>query len=679
MNFNIKINGQDYQFDKDYTILQACEIAGVEIPRFCYHEKLEIAGNCRMCLVTVKGAPKPVASCATNIANNMEVITNNEATKKARENVMELLLINHPLDCPVCDQGGECDLQDQAMTYGKGSSEYHEEKRIVKEKDLGPFIKTAMTRCILCMRCVRFMDSIAGVHALDSMNRGENAEIVNAISGAIDSELSGNIIDLCPVGALTNKPYSFKARPWELRHTNSIDIMDSLCSNIRIDSRGKETLRILPRRNDSINEEWLSDKSRFSYDGLTYNRLMKPYMKINGKLNYAPWVECFNIIKEKIFSSNPKKIAIHTGKFADCEAIFSIKKLCEKLNITSLYSNSIAKYLPKSKKAIFNSKISGIDDADLFLIVGCNIRTISPVLNSRIRQNIANRGTPAYLIGGKYDLTYPYNHLGNDISTLNQIIQNDHPICEKLKEAKKPMIIIGQEIFEYSEELANYVLESTNELIKKYNFIDENWNGVNILHNHTGSINGLMIDFYNTGKNYEELDLLILFGEDDMEIPRSNFIIYIGHHGDKGAKHADLILPTLAYTEKSATYINCEGRTQTTNQAIEFPGDAKEDWVIIKELAKHLNINLEFENVDDIRKHLSSEFNVKSGKFCNDSKENINYKEKNFFDIEAQIDKNFSFALPDKPYNFYDTDVISKNSKNMQLAIEMKKRVDNLV
>jgi NADH-quinone oxidoreductase subunit G len=674
MNFNVKINGQDFQFDKDYTIIQACEMIGVEIPRFCYHERLEIAGNCRMCLVTVKGAPKPVASCATNIANNMEIITNDEKTKFAREGVMELLLINHPLDCPVCDQGGECDLQDQAMVYGKGSSEYHEEKRIVKEKELGPFIKTAMTRCILCMRCVRFMNDVAGVPELNSMNRGEKSEIVNAISGAINSELSGNIIDLCPVGALTNKPYSFKARPWELNHTNSIDIMDSLCSNIRIDSRGSEVLRILPRENDNLNEEWISDKTRFAFDGLKYNRIMNPVIKKDGKFQKISWNDGFDILKEKIFKSNPQKISVYTGKFTDCETIFALKKLCEKLNITNLSSNSSAKFFPNDKKAIFNTSVKKSEEADLYLIIECNLKEISPILNSRIRKNIINNFIEVYTIGGNYDLTYKANHLGNNIRILKKIIEENHEICQKLLQAKRPMIIIGEEVFNHSEELTNYALNATNKLIEKYNFINlnENWNGVNILHNYSGSINGLAFDFNKKNHNTETLDLLLLFGEDSIEIPKNEFTVYFGHHGDKGAQNADLVFPTLSYTEKSTTYINCEGYTQQTLKAINFPGDAKDDWEIIYEFSKNLNISLDFDNIDQLRNKMLLDFNIQNRKFYNS---NIDLAHKTiFFENYINFDENFSFIFEKKESNFYQNDVISKNSKIMRIASEMKNK-----
>ena len=672
MNLNVKINGQDYQFDKDYTIIQACEIVGVEIPRFCYHKRLEIAGNCRMCLVTVKGAPKPVASCATNIANNMEITTNDEKTKFAREGVMELLLINHPLDCPVCDQGGECDLQDQAMVYGKGSSEYHEEKRIVSEKELGPFIKTAMTRCILCMRCIRFMDDIAGVSELNAMNRGEKSEIINAISGALNSELSGNIIDLCPVGALTNKPYSFKARPWELKCTNSIDAMDSLCSNIRVDSRGKEILRILPRENNNLNEEWISDKTRFAFDGLKYNRIMDVSAKQDGKFQKISWQDGFAILKEKIFNSNPKKISVHTGKFTDCETLFALKKLCEKLHITNLFSNSRAKFLSHDKKAIFNTSVAKSGDADFYLIIGCDIRKVSPVLNSRIRQNVVNNFINVHTICGNYDLTYKTNYLGDDVAILKQIMNGNHEICEKLSQAKKPMIVIGEELFSVSKELSNYILHSINQLIKKYNFVnsEESWNGVNILHHYSGSINGLFIDFYKENDNKEELDLLFLFGEDDIEIPKSHFIVYFGHHGDKGAQNAHLVFPTLAYTEKSATYINCEGFSQQTNKAIDFPGVSKEEWLILFELAKYLNISLDFENLNELRERMFKEFNIKNKTFC-DSQNEPNKIDK-YFDITNDFDENFSFILKEKELNFYQSDVISKNSKIMKVASIMR-------
>ncbi len=605
----------------------------------------------------------------------MEITTNNDATKKAREGVMELLLINHPLDCPVCDQGGECDLQDQAMVYGKGSSEFHEEKRVVKEKNLGPLIKTAMTRCIHCMRCVRFMQDIAGVPELNSMYRGEKSEIVNAISGALNSELSANIVDLCPVGALTNRPYSFKARPWELKRTNSIDIMDSLGSNSQIHSRGSEVLRVVPRRNDNLNDEWISDKTRFAFDGLLSNRIMSPAMKVtdennNYKFVNITWKKAFSILKDKIFQSNPKRISAYSGKFSDCESIFALKKLCEKLNITNLHSNSAAKFLPKSKNAIFNSKVIGIDEADFYLIIGCNIRLASPVLNARIRTNIANKNTPTYTIGGNYDLTYPHRHLGENVNILNQIISGsicDDGFLRGLNEAKKPMVIVGEECFGYNQNLADYLQDSLNKLAKKYNFATDDWNGINVLHNYTGSINGLLMDFNCNNDETTDLDLLFLLGENDLDFSKikADFVVYQGHHGDKGAKNADLILPGLAYTEKYATYINCEGLVQEAQKIVNFPGDAKDDWKIIYKLAKTINIDLGFNDLQELRNQMFKLLNTQYNKYFTFN----NFNKDRFFEVKSEYDQNFSFELQKIDYHFYDNDVISKNSKIMKSVI----------
>jgi len=611
----LTVNGKEVEFDQGMTLLQACELAGEEIPRFCYHERLQIAGNCRMCLVQVEGGPpKPAASCAMPAAEGMKVHTNTPMVKKAREGVMEFLLINHPLDCPICDQGGECDLQDQAMTYGRGSSRYNENKRSVKEKYMGPLVKTEMTRCIQCTRCVRFLEDIAGIEELGAVNRGENMEITTYVEKSLTSELSGNIIDLCPVGALTSKPYEFKSRPWELNKTESIDVLDAVGSNIRIDSRGREVMRILPRLNEEINEEWISDKTRFSYDGLKLQRLDKAYVKKGAKLSPVTWSEAYKAISEKISSVEPEQVAAIAGDMADCESMFAMKKLMDNLGSGNYDCRADGAQNTNKERAsyIFNSKIEGIEDADLCLLIGTNPRWDAPIINARLRKVNVHKNLEMALIGEESGFTYPVENLGNDPKILEQILNGKAPFSKKLKAAKKPMIIIGSDIFTRDD--AEAILYLANEISDRYGLITSEWKGFNVLHKAASRVGGLDLGFVPqkgakgtkeilTGCAKGDVKLLFLMGADDIDITKTDkaFVVYLGHHGDNGAHHADVILPVAAYTEKDATYINTEGRMQRTAVAVFPPGEAKADWLAISDLAKVLGQNLGFENLKDLR------------------------------------------------------------------------------
>jgi NADH-quinone oxidoreductase subunit G len=614
----ISINGKSHNVPEGITIIQACEIADIEIPRFCYHERLAIAGNCRMCLVEVAGGPpKPVASCAMPVSEGMQVFTDTPMVKKAREGVMEFLLANHPLDCPICDQGGECDLQDQAYQYGSGKSHYHEHKRSVKDKNMGPLVKTQMTRCIHCTRCVRFIEDVAGTVEIGGSGRGEGMEITTYLEENLKSELSGNIIDLCPVGALTSKPYAFKARSWELKKTETIDVMDAVGSNIRIDSRGIEVMRILPRLNEEINEEWISDKTRFCYDGLKYQRLDKPYVKRDGKLQAVSFDEAYNAIAEKIKSLKASEIAALTGQFSAAEEIFALKKLLEKLEVKNFDCRLSGEKLTTNDHAsyLFNTSIAGIENADALLIIGSNPRKDAPILNARIRKRFLSKQLKVAAIGVNAELTYDYKNLGDDVSNLKEILDGKSEFSEILKNAKNPMIILGHDMIARTD--GDLILTYAKKIAEKFNAVREDWNGFNFLSKTTGLLNGLECGFVGNSNVAEilkksesgEIKMLILHGVDDnIDFAKleKTFVVYIGSHGDKGAHVADVILPAAAYSEKNAIYINLEGRAQSTVQAAFAPGEAIEDWKIISELAAKLGIDLGFKTHADLRKALAN-------------------------------------------------------------------------
>jgi NADH-quinone oxidoreductase subunit G len=622
------INDKAVEVDDGLNLLQACELAGEEIPRFCYHERLSIAGNCRMCLVEVVGMPKPVASCHMAV-NDLRpgrdgappvIRTDSAVVKKAREGVMEFLLINHPLDCPICDQGGECDLQDQAMMYGVDGSRYRENKRAVEDKNIGPLIKTIMTRCIHCTRCVRFMTEVAGVAELGAIGRGEDMEITTYLERGMTSELSGNVIDLCPVGALTSKPYAFKARPWELRKTESIDVMDGLGSNIRVDARGREILRILPRNNDGVNEEWISDKTRFVWDGLRRARLDRPYIRRDGKLEEASWNDAFTEIAERVKAAGGNKIGAIAGDLVAVEEMYALKSLFGKLGSPHLDCRQDGAPLDPTKGRatyLFNSALSGLEVADAVLLVGCNPRFEASVLNARIRKGWRSQRLKVGLIGEAVDLTYDYDYIGAGPQTLAEVAAGRHGFADVLKNAKRPMVIVGQTAL--AREDGAGILTLTAAMARDFGMLhaDDGWNGFNILHNAAARVGGLDLGFVPQQGGHDiagmmdaaqggKMDLLYLLGADefDMSAAGDAFIVYQGSHGDRGARIADVILPGATYTEKSGTYVNTEGRVQMAERAVFPPGDAREDWTIIRALSERLDAKLPFDSLSELRANL---------------------------------------------------------------------------
>ena len=622
------INGKEHEMPNGITLIQACEIAGVEIPRFCYHERLSIAGNCRMCLIEVAGMPKPVASCAMSV-NDLRpardgtppsIVTDSETVKKAREGVLEFLLINHPLDCPICDQGGECDLQDQTMAYGFDASRFQDNKRAVEEKYLGPLIDTYMNRCIHCTRCIRFMTEVAGVEELGAIGRGEDMEITTYLERGMFSNLSGNVVDLCPVGALTSKPYAFVARPWELTKTPSIDVMDAVGSAIRVDARGREVLRILPRENEAINEEWISDKARHVWDGLRTQRIDRPYVRRDGKLEPTSWDEAFRLIAGKLKGLDGKRLGAIAGDLAACEEMFALKLLAERLGSPNIDCRQDgAKLDPTLGRAtyVFNSTIEGIDRADAFLVVGTNPRREAPVLNARILKRIrqSQARPPVGLIGEEADLTYAYDYLGAGPETLAKVADGSHSFLKKLEGAERPILMVGQAALARTDGAA--VLALAAKAAMTMGAIKPGWNGFNILHHAAARVGGLDIGFVpdDGGLDVEgmldaasagKLDVVYLLGADEIDMERlgNAFVIYQGSHGEQGAHRADVILPGAAYTEKSAIYVNTEGRPQMTARAVFPPGEARENWKIIRALSGVLGKPLPFDSATELRAKL---------------------------------------------------------------------------
>ncbi|MEX2616100.1 MAG: NADH-quinone oxidoreductase subunit NuoG [Alphaproteobacteria bacterium] len=612
----LKIDGVEMEVEAGLTILQACEAAGVEIPRFCYHERLSIAGNCRMCLVEVKpGPPKPQASCALPAGEGMEVTTNSAMVRKARRGVMEFLLINHPLDCPICDQGGECDLQDQAMAYGHDGSRYDENKRAIAEQYMGPLIHTIMTRCIHCTRCVRFSTEIGGVTDMGMLNRGENA-VITTLGKAVSSELSGNVIDLCPVGALTSKPYSFSARPWELTKTESIDVMDAVGSNIRIDTRGNEVLRVLPRLNEDVNEEWISDKTRFACDGLRRQRLDTPYLRgADGKLSPVGWNAAFDAISARLKGLDGSRIAAIAGDLCDAESMFALKATMASLGSGNLDCRQDGAKLDPSLRAsyLFNTGIAGIENSDACLLIGTNPRWEAPLVNSRIRKQWLFGGYPVGVVGQQHDLSYDYDYLGAGPDTLNEIANGDHPFARVLGDAKRPMLIVGMGALARDDGAA--VLAAARAIAEKTGMVADDWNGFNVLHTAAARVGGLDLGFVPgeggrdtagilDGAASGEVEVVYLLGADEIDTSKLDkaFVIYQGHHGDNGAHAADVILPGAAYTEKNGTYVNTEGRVQLARRACFPPGDAREDWAIIRALSAKLGKALPFDDMAALRR-----------------------------------------------------------------------------
>jgi NADH-quinone oxidoreductase subunit G len=593
----VTVDGIEIEVPQGATVLQACEMAGKEIPRFCYHERLSIAGNCRMCLVEVSpGPPKPQASCALPAADKQVIRTDSEMVKKAREGVMEFLLINHPLDCPICDQGGECDLQDQAMGYGRGGSRYHDQKRAVTEKYMGPLIKTAMTRCIHCTRCVRFSEEVAGVDEIGALYRGENMQITTYLEKAAKHEMSANVIDLCPVGALTSRPYAFEARPWELKKTLGIDVSDAVGANIRIDSRGREVLRILPRINDDVNEEWLSDKGRYQVDGLVRRRLDKPFIRRDGKLVAASWDEAFAAIAKV----NPgASVAAIAGDLVDCETMFAAKALVSALGSQLLEGRQTGlAYDCTSLAAVnFNSGLAGIETADAILIVGSHIRWEAPLINVRLRKAV-KRGAQVFLIGPAWDTTYRAEFIGDDVAVLGNLPAH---VGEAMAGAQRPAIIVG------GAGLAKGALGPLLALAGGWNLVRDGWNGFNVLHMAASRMGGLMLGYAKPGGIADLVvagpKLVISLGADEVNYAKfaGSTIVYIGHHGDNGAHGADIVLPGAAYTEKAGTFVSTEGRVQFAEQAVFAPGDAREDWTILRAMADALKVHVGFDSFAQLR------------------------------------------------------------------------------
>ena len=614
----LTIDGIQVTVEPGTTVLQACELAGKEIPRFCYHERLTIAGNCRMCLVEQEKAPKPIASCAMPAADNMVIKTDTPLVKKAREGVMEFLLINHPLDCPICDQGGECDLQDQSLGYGKGASRYDENKRAVKDKYMGPLVETVMTRCIHCTRCVRFATEVAGVPELGAIGRGEDMQITTYLEQAMTSELSGNVIDLCPVGALTSKPYAFTARAWELRKTESVDTMDAVGANIRVDVRGREVMRILPRVNEDVNEEWLSDKSRFAYDGLKARRLDRPYVRKAGKLQEATWPEAFAAVAGALKGLQGSQIAAIAGDLACAESMTALKDLMGKLGSANLDCRQDGAQIDPSTRAgyLFNSGISGIDEADAILIVGSNPRREAALINARIRKRFLTGKVKIALIGADQpQLTYKYDYLGAGAATLKDIAEGRHAFAEVLKGAQKPMIILGQGAIARADGAA--VLALAKQAADSLGLIKDDWNGFNMLHTAASRVGALDLGFVPgqggrdvagilAGAQAGEIKAVYLLNADEIDTAKlgSAFVIYQGSHGDAGARRADVILPGAAYVEKDATWVNTEGRVQLGRRAAATPGDAREDWAIIRALSEHVGHRLAYDNLGMLRRRM---------------------------------------------------------------------------
>ena len=613
----IIINGKEIEFEKGMTVLQACELAEVEVPRFCYHEKLSIAGNCRMCLVEMEKSPKPIASCAMPASEGMNIKTNTEFVEKARQGVMEFLLANHPLDCPVCDQGGECDLQDQSLYYGVDKSRFVENKRNVKDKYMGPLIKTQMTRCIHCTRCVRFGTEIAGITELGAIGRGENMEITTFLEKSMESELSANVIDLCPVGALTSKPYAFEARPWELKKTESIDVMDAVGSNIRVDTYGWEVKRILPRLNNKINEEWISDKTRYACDGLLKQRLDVPYIKKENKLVKSSWAEALKVISDKIRQTDPKKIAGHIGDMISLENLLAFKKFFESIKSSNLEFREKKFYInPKDKiNYIFNSSIEGIEESDLILLVGSNPRHEATMVNARIRKLFSQKKIPIYSFGNPGDLTYDYEIVGDDTKDINDFVNGESNFNKIFSSCKKPLVILGESILE--DDNGEYIFEKIKEFLFKNNFINKDWNSLNTLIQNASTVGAIDLKLmnYSNENNFiffdklekNEFDLIYLLGSDNLNFKKDNeFIIYQGSHGDKGAELADVVLPSTAYTEQNGLYSNLEGRIQECRKASYSTGEALEDHKIFNMISEDINKIKLFKNHTSLRKEVLS-------------------------------------------------------------------------
>ena len=669
----LKVNDIEVEVEEGLTVLQACEKAGVEIPRFCYHEKLSIAGNCRMCLVEMEKSPKPIASCAMPAADGMVIKTNTPKIEKSRKGVMEFLLANHPLDCPVCDQGGECDLQDQSMFYGIDKSRFKGNKRAVPEKNMGPLIKTQMTRCIHCTRCVRFATEIAGVPELGAIGRGEDMQITTYLEQSVQSELSGNVIDLCPVGALTSKPYVFEARPWELKKTQTIDVMDAVGSNIRVDTYDWEVKRVLPVINEDINEEWISDKTRYACDGLLNQRLDTPYIKYNNKFEKASWDEVYKIIKSKIENANKDKICGFVGDLTNMETSFIFKEFLERTVDTKKYDfRSTKRFIDSSKREnyLFNSSINGIEEADLILLIGANPRFEATMINARIRKAYLSNNTKVVSLNDLGDLTYSYQSLNGKVKTIKEIFENNNELSKEIIESKKPMIVFGESFFKIKS--ARHLFNLSKKFLSKNNKLNDDWNPINILSVDAATVGNLDLDIIDKNdKILDELhenkfEIIFLLGQDNLDFKKKDeFIIYQGSHGDRGAEIADIILPGAAYTEQSGHYTNLEGKLQKAYKASYPPGDAKEDWQIINDLAELRNNRQLFNDKDELE---SSMFNyLKMNKDQQNTELEDKLNESDFADEFLKVDYK----------DYYFSNVIARSSKTMlecnNAKVELKK------
>ncbi|MEM6781074.1 MAG: NADH-quinone oxidoreductase subunit NuoG [Pseudomonadota bacterium] len=667
----LKINDTEIEVEPGTSILQAAEQLGVEIPRFCYHDRLSVPANCRMCLVELEGAPKPVASCAMAAGEGMVVYTDSEKTKKARKGVMEMLLINHPLDCPICDQGGECDLQDQAMAYGFDRSRYYENKRAVKDKDLGPLIKTVMTRCINCTRCVRFGEEVAGVTELGQLNRGEDAEIGTFIESAVTTELSGNMIDICPVGALTSKPYAFNARPWELKKTETIDVMDGVGSNIRVDARGREVLRVFPRLHEDVNEEWISDRTRFSYDGLGKNRLDQPYVRdeTTRKLRPASWDEALSVISDKMKTYSGDQMAAFAGDLCDAESMLALKDLMGAFGSENLECRVNGEQFDETQSSgyLFNSSIAGIDEADAILLVGTNPRFEATMINARIRKAWVERRIPISYIGPETDLSYPAVHLGDSPKDLEKLIKSKGAKVQ----SEKPMIIAGMGAFMREDGMHMHGL--LRNAAEKLGCIKEDWNGFNIIHTAASRVAALELGFVpHKPFEYDEMSFVYLLGVDNPHVIQklnpASFVVYQGHHGDAGAQRADVILPGAAYTEKNGLYMNTEGRVQRARKAVDAPGEAREDWKILRALSALVGKTLRYDDLAQLRERLVNEY----PQF--DLIDELPVHEWAEFGLNGKVSGD-DFVYPVD--NFYITNVITKASDTMRQCVERFYNDDN--
>ena len=659
----LKVNNIDIEVEEGLTVLQACEKAGVEIPRFCYHEKLSIAGNCRMCLVEMEKSPKPVASCAMPASEGMNIKTNTALVEKARKGVMEFLLINHPLDCPVCDQGGECDLQDQSMFYGLDKSRFKENKRAVSETNMGPLIKTQMTRCIHCTRCIRFATEIAGVPEIGAIGRGEDMQITTYLEQSMQSELSANVVDLCPVGALTSKPYVFEARPWELKKTETIDVMDAIGSNVRVDTYDWEVKRVLPIINEDINEEWISDKTRYACDGLLHQRLDAPFIKYNGKFEKASWDEVYKIIKSKFENTSKEKVCGFVGDLTNMETGYIFKEFFDRtLDIENYESRSDNRFIDTGKREnyLFNSSINGIEESDLIFLIGTNPRYEATILNARIRKSYLNNNTKIISLNDLGDLTYPYESLNGQTQLLKDIFDGNNEISKQIINANKPMVILGESLLNSNS--SRYLFNMTKEFLTKNNKINDDWNAFNILSCDAATVGNFDLGIINEENNLlddlknHKFDIVYLVGQDNLNFDKKDeFIIYQGSHGDNGAEIADIILPGSAYTEQDGYYTNLEGIIQKAQKASYPPGEAKEDWQIVNELAEFINNRKLFNDKDELESSMFNYLNLQKEKKNNSAKQNINSSEVEFNNEVLKV-----FVK-----DYYFSNVIAKSSKTM--------------